>query len=233
MKLFNGCNNAALSYHVSRSYKIVSGHLSKNSRYPPALDRLSRDLNTEFTLGNCLFGSVKLTKIVDADKEKYSGYGIGFDSRSEFSCTDGSMGKNVIIFGADMSASVLNDNKNKDILILGERPRQVLDDSTLTADAKYPINFTKSERRFVLSPHYNGNHSFLFVDATKICQFKARDSEIKNYPLCLGNVSKDFTIHNMKKAELKGSVKFFSIDYRPINTNEILEIHRYLIKETL
>ena len=143
------------------------------------------------------------------------------------------MGKNVIIFGADMSSSVHNDNKNKDILILGEGPTQGLDDSTLTADAKYPINFTKSERKFLLSLHYNGNHSFLFVDATKIYQFKARDSEIKNYPLCLGNVSKDFTIHNMKKAELKGSVKFFSVDYRHINTNEFLDIHRYLIKETL
>ena len=45
---------------------------------------------------------------------------MGFDSRSEFSFTDGSMGKNVIIFGADMSPSVHIDNKNKDILILGE-----------------------------------------------------------------------------------------------------------------
>ena len=68
--------------------------------------------------------------------------------------------------------------------------------------------------------------SFSFADATKIYQFKAKDSEIKKYPLCLGNVSKDFTIDNMKKKTvLKGSVIFFSVDYRSINTNEILDIH--------
>ena len=46
------------------------------------------------------------------------------------------MGKNVIIFGADMSSSVHTDNKEKDILILGEEPTQGLDDTTLTAEAK-------------------------------------------------------------------------------------------------
>ena len=60
------------------------------------------------------------------------------------------MGKNVIIFGADMSSSVHVDNKNKDILIFGEGPTQGLDNTTLTAEAKYPINFTKSGKRFVL-----------------------------------------------------------------------------------
>ena len=43
-----------------------------------------RNLNAEFTLNNWLFGSVKLTKKADLDKYVYSGYGIGFDSRSEF-----------------------------------------------------------------------------------------------------------------------------------------------------
>ena len=108
--------------------------------------------------------------------------------------------KNVIIFGADMSSSVYVDNKEKDILILGEGPTQELDDTTLTAEAKYPINFTDSSRRTVLSLHYNGHNSFLFVGATKIYQFKAKDLEIKSIH-CLGNVSKDFTIDNMKKQD--------------------------------
>ena len=51
------------------------------------------------------------------------------------------MGKNFIIFGVDMSISVHIDNKNKDILILGDGPTQRLDDTTLTAEAIYPINF--------------------------------------------------------------------------------------------
>ena len=71
-----------------------------------------------------VFGSVKLTKNADPGKYKYICYGIGFDSRSEFSFSDGSMGKNIIIFGADMSLSVHIDNKNKNILIVGERPKQ-------------------------------------------------------------------------------------------------------------
>ena len=78
------------------------------------LDRRSRDLDTGFTLKNCLFGSVKLTKNADPDKYKYSSYGIGFDFRSEFSLSDGSYGKSVITFGADMSSSLHVDSKGKD-----------------------------------------------------------------------------------------------------------------------
>ena len=105
-----------------------------------------------------------------------------------------------------MSSSVHVDNKGKDILILGEGPTQGLDDTTLTAEAKYPINFTQSGKRFVLSLHYNGSNSFLFVNATKIYRFKANDSEIKKYPWCLENVSKGFTFINMKKTGLNGYV---------------------------
>ena len=87
------------------------------------------------------------------------------------------MGKTVIIF--DRNSSLHIDNKNKDILILREGTAQGLDDTTLTSDTKYPINFTQSGKRFVLSLHYNGSNSFLFVNVTKIYQFKAKDSEIK------------------------------------------------------
>ena len=134
-----------------------------------------KNLNTDFTLINCLFGSVKITENVNLDKYKYTGYGIGIDSRSEFLFTDGSYGKNVIIFGADMSSSVHVDNKGKDILILGEGPTQGLDDTTLTAEAKYPINFTQPNKRFVLSLHCNRSNSFLFVNAAKVYQFKAKE----------------------------------------------------------
>ena len=57
------------------------------------LDWWSRDIDTDFTLGNCLFESVKVTKNADPDEHKYSGYGLGFDSRSEFSCLMEVMGK--------------------------------------------------------------------------------------------------------------------------------------------
>ena len=92
-----------------------------------------------------------------------------------------------------MNSSVRIDNKNKDILILGEGSTQILDDTTLTAKAIYLINFTQPNERFPLIPHYNGSSSFLFANATKIYQFKAKDSEIINYALCLDNISKNFT----------------------------------------
>ena len=68
-----------------------------------------------------------------------------------------------------MSSSVHVDNENKDILILGEGPKQGLDDTTLTADAKYVINFTQPNKRFVLSLQYNESNSFLLANATKKC----------------------------------------------------------------
>ena len=67
-----------------------------------------------------------------------------------------------------MSSSVHINNKNKDNLIVGRGPTQGLDDTTLTAEGKCPINFTQPRKRFVLSLHYNGSNSFLFVNATKI-----------------------------------------------------------------
>ena len=73
--------------------------------------------------------------------------------------------------------------KVKNILILGEGPTKGLDDTTLTAETKYPINFTHLGKRFALSLHCNGNNSFLVVNATKVYQFKPNNSEIKDYAL--------------------------------------------------
>ena len=66
-----------------------------------------------------------------------------------------------------MTLSVHIDNKNKDILILGKGPTQGLEDAILTAEAKYPINFTQSGKKIVLSLHCNGSNNFLFLNATK------------------------------------------------------------------
>ena len=98
-----------------------------------------------------------------------------------------------------MSSSVCIYNKDKNILILGEGRTQRLDDTSLTAEAIYPINFTQPRKRFALNLQCNGRNSFVFLNATKIYQFKAKDSEIKDYALRLGNILKEFTINNMKK----------------------------------
>ena len=139
------------------------------------------------------------------------------------------MGKNVTIFGADMSSSLHINNKGKDSLILGEVSAQRLDDTILTAEAKSPINFRQRRKRFLLSLRYNGSNSFLFVNAMKVYQFKVKDSEIKDYALYLDNIS---TINNMKNAELKVVINFFFFDFNPINTSDILDIHKYLVKRT-
>ena len=99
--------------------------------------------SSDATLANSLFSSVKLLKNIDIDTCKYSGYGTGFDMKGTFSFSTGGLSKNVITFRADMSSSVHVDNKKKDIFILGEVQTQGLDDTTLTAEKKYSINFTK------------------------------------------------------------------------------------------
>ena len=131
--------------------------------------------HTEFSLKDCLFEAVKLTKNADTDKYKYSSYGTGFDSQPTSSLPAGSNQKKAIIFGADTNSSGLTDNRKKDILTLGKGPIQELNDATLTAEAKYSINFTQSNRKFCLILRYNGSNSFLFVSATKIYQLKAKD----------------------------------------------------------
>ena len=60
---------------------------------------------------------------------------------------------------------------------------------------------------------------------------KAKDSEIVPYPLCLANISKDFSVDNMKKTGLYGQVHEFSIDYDAIANDKILDIHKYLMKK--
>ena len=91
------------------------------------------------------------------------------------------------------------DGRNKNILVLREGRTQGLQNATIaiTAEAKHPINFTESGKRFVLSLYYNGSNSLLFGNTVKIYQFKAKDSEIKLYRLCLGKISKDFTLDSM------------------------------------
>ena len=150
------------------------------------------------TLKNCLFGAVTLTKNADIDQYSYSVYGIGFDRKTTFSFPSCEFSQNVIIFVVDMSSSAHVDNKKEDILILGRGPTQGLE-HTLNAEKMYLINFTVTKKKFCLSLHYNGENSYLFVNGTEIYKFKVKDSEIVTAPLCLGNISKDWSVNNMKK----------------------------------
>ena len=129
-----------------------------------------------------------------------------------FSHPSGRTGRNVIIVGVDMSSSTKIDNMKKDILLLGKGPTQGLE-HTLSVEKMYLINFIENNKIFCLSLNYNGANSYLLVNGEEIQKFKVKDSELVGTPLCLGNVSKDSLVNNMKKTGLNGYVYDFSVDY--------------------
>ena len=95
----------------------------------------------------------------------------------------------------------------------------------------YPINFTVTKKKFCLSLHYIGTNSFLFVNGKEIVKFKAKDSKIVASPLCLGNISKDWSVDNMKRTGFTGYVYDFSVDYDAIAVDDIKDIHKYLMEK--
>ena len=104
-----------------------------------------------------------------------------------------------------MSFSTCIDNKKKDILVLRKGPTQGWE-HTLTAEKMYSVNFTLTKKKFCLSLHCNGENSYLFVNDTEVCKFKAKDSQSVASPLCLGNISKDWSADNMKRNRFTGYV---------------------------
>ena len=123
-----------------------------------------------------------------------------------------------------MSLSVHVDNKGKDILILGTGPTQGLGEHSLTAEKMYSINFTDHRKKCCLSLLYNGANSCLFVNSTEIIKFKAKDSNIIATPLYLGNISKDWSVYNMKDTGLNRYVYDFYVDYDAIAVDDIKDI---------
>ena len=139
----------------------------------------------DFTLGNTLFGVVKLTKTLTKINTKYgigySEYGIGFDKKKK--------GTQLIL-----------------------------------------QSITKS---FVLSFHYNGANSYIFINGFEFHKFKSKYSEIKAAALSLRNVSNFFLVDNVKETGLHVYVYDFSVDYDATAADDILDIHEYLMKKTV
>ena len=129
-----------------------------------------------------------------------------------------------------MNSCIYIDDKRKDILILGRGPTQGLGEHSLTAEKMHSINFTLTKKNFCLSLQYNGANSYLFVNGTEIIKFKAKDSEIVASPLCLGNISKDWSVNNMKTTGFTGYVFDFSVDYEVTDVDDIKDIYKYLMK---
>ena len=81
---------------------------------------------------------------------------------------------------------------------------------TVSAEKMYSINFTEKKQKVLLILHYNYTNSYLF---TEIINFKSKNTEILAYPLCLGNISKDWLVDDMKKNRFNGYIYDFRVDY--------------------
>ena len=136
------------------------------------LDSLASTRDTSFTIQDALFGAMQITKnATNSLKNNYKGYGICFDERSQFghTMTEGGRthitnGINVLIFGAYMSFSIHRTNRANHIYVIGDGFTQGIHDTTLYVEKKYFRNFTEPNVKFVLSLHYNGDDSYLFVN---------------------------------------------------------------------
>ena len=119
----------------------------------------------------------------------------------------------------------------KKILILGEATTQGLDDTKLTAEKKFSINFAENNKKYCLSLYNNGVNSYLFVNDTEIIKFKEKHSDIVADSLCLENASKELLVDNITITGLNGYFYDFSVDYDAIAVNDILDVHKYLMQK--
>ena len=96
--------------------------------------------------------------------------------------------------------------------------------TTLTAEAEYFLNITEQWKKFCSSLHCNGSNSYLFFNGVKKYQLKAKGSEFFNYPVFVRNISKEFSIGDMKQTGLNGYMHDFSVDCGNIDVGNILDI---------
>ena len=206
------------------------------------LDPISSTRNTDYTIQNALFGAMKINKYADYSRNNYTGYGLCFDEGGEFSHTvrKGNFdrtadARNVIIFGVDMSSSIHATNRANNIYVMGKEFIQGINDITIYAEKLFHNNFTELGEKFVLSLHYNGDNSYLFANGRQELKFKAKDDQIINEKLYIGNLSSEWTKSESEKTGLYGNIYDFIADYKPIvGVDPIYDMHRYLmIKHTI
>ena len=196
------------------------------------IDPIGNSRNTDYTVQNALFGGVKITKnATDTSKHKYEGYGICFDEGGTFRKGNISNGKNALIFGVHENSLVHANNKANNIYVMGDLFVQGINDTTLYAEKLYSQKFTAVNKKIVLSLHYNGDDSYLFVNGKRELKFKSKDDQIVKEILCLGNISDDWTAANAQKTEIWGEIYDFAVDYTSTNIGDIYNIHRYLMKK--
>ena len=201
------------------------------------LNPISSTRNTDYTIQNALFGAMKITKNTDYSKNNYTGYGLCFDEGNALGHTirEGNFdhttnARNVLIFGADMSSSVHASNRANHIYVMGQDFVQGINDTTIYAEKIFYRNFTSPGKKFVLSLHYNGDNSYLFVNGRQELKFRAKNGQIIDKKLCLGNLNSEWTTSQSDKTGLYGDIYDFVVDYKSINGLKLIyDMHRYLI----
>ena len=132
------------------------------------LDPIDFSRNNEFAIQNALFGAIEITKNTNTSKYKYKGYGISFDESESFShvrkegnFNHTALARNVIIIGVDMSFSKHANNKANNIYVMGKDYITKINDTTIYAEKMFYKNFTESDKKFILSLHYNDDKLFI------------------------------------------------------------------------
>ena len=175
------------------------------------LDPIASIRDTTSTIQNVLFGAMKITKNAYTSKYDYKGHGICFDENEQFThvrkkgnFNDTTLARNVIIFGVDTSFSKHVNNKANNIYVMGKDYVQKVNDTTIYAEKMYYRNFIDPGKKFVLSLHFNGNDSYLFVNGRQELKFKTKTDQLIKEKLCLGNLSDQWTTSESEKTGLCG-----------------------------
>ena len=217
---------------------IPNNNNAINIYYVYKLDPIASSRDTSFTIQNALFGAMQITKnATDNSKNSYKRYGICLDERSEFghTITEGGFvhatdARNVLIFGADMSFSVHKTNRANHVYLMGTGLTQGIHDTTIYVEKNFYRNFTDPGKKFVLSLHYNGDDSYLFVNGRQELKFKCKTDQLVKEKLCIGNLSDQWTASESEKTGLYGSIYDFVVDYEQIvGVKAIYDMHRYLM----
>ena len=182
-----------------------------------------------FTIKNCLFGEISIIENSHKEKWVYSGYGIAFDRKGEWSFGN-DYATNAIIFGVDNNSSSHADNLKNNFLVLGEGDSFGINGSFGAPEKKFSINFSKANTKVCLSWHYDADNSYLFVKRKEIFKFKA-DNKNVNFPtqFCLERLSNVFSVTESREVSLNRDVYDFSIGYNSFDKSDKLNIHKYLM----
>ena len=129
-----------------------------------------------------------------------------------------------------MSFSIHATNRANNIYVMGDGLTQGIHDTTLYVEKNFYRNFTDLGKKFVLSLHYNGDDSYLFVNGRQELKFKCKTDQLVKEKLCLGNLSDQWTTSESRKTGLYGNIYEFLVDYQAIvGVGLIYDMHRYLI----